>query len=138
MSITEASRHHLVSSLEEAIGQEAAMTLAAHLPPVGWADVATKHDLAGLEERIGLRFEAADQRLQATRHELSAETTRLTGSLRAETNEGFADLRAEMNEGFADLRAEMNRLFHRGVAYGLGLLIALPSAALAVNQLVGH
>jgi hypothetical protein len=56
--ITEASRHHLVSSLEEAIGQEAAMTLAAHLPPVGWADVATKHDLAAMEERLTLRFDA--------------------------------------------------------------------------------
>jgi chromosome segregation ATPase len=56
--ITEASRHHLVSSLEEAIGQEAAMTLAAHLPPVGWADVATKHDLAAMEERLTLRSDA--------------------------------------------------------------------------------
>ena len=32
------------------------------LPPVGWAEVATKHDLAALEERMGLRFDMVDQR----------------------------------------------------------------------------
>ncbi|MEX2626594.1 MAG: hypothetical protein WD225_06900 [Ilumatobacteraceae bacterium] len=31
-----------------------------HLPPVGWADVATKHDLHALGERIDLRFEQVD------------------------------------------------------------------------------
>lgn len=65
MTITEADRHHLLIALEGAIGEEAAMTLAAHLPPVGWADVATRHDIDHLADTM-------DQRFQTTRHVFEA------------------------------------------------------------------
>ena len=34
-------------------------------PPVGWAEVATKHDLAELERRLDLRFETFEARFDA-------------------------------------------------------------------------
>ena len=60
--VDERSRHELYRRLDEVLGPEAATTLIEHLPPVGWADVATRHDLAALEERIGLRFARVDDR----------------------------------------------------------------------------
>jgi len=52
MLIDEASRHALHNRLDEVLGPDEAVCLMAHLPPVGWADVATKQDLEGLEERL--------------------------------------------------------------------------------------
>ncbi len=45
MSISEETRHEMYSKLEEVLGAQIANTLMEHLPPVGWADVATKRDL---------------------------------------------------------------------------------------------
>lgn len=45
MALDERARHQLYLRLEEHIGAEAATTLMEHLPPTGWADVATKRDL---------------------------------------------------------------------------------------------
>ncbi|HEV7862972.1 MAG TPA: hypothetical protein VGR20_09735 [Acidimicrobiia bacterium] len=45
MAIDERARHQLYLRLEEHLGAEAATTLMEHLPPTGWADVATKRDL---------------------------------------------------------------------------------------------
>jgi hypothetical protein len=44
MAIDEASRHRLFQRLEEVLGTDEAATLMEHLPPVGWADVATKRE----------------------------------------------------------------------------------------------
>jgi hypothetical protein len=52
MSIDERSRHELYLRLEEALGAQEANTLMEHLPPVGWADVATKRDLDQLRLAI--------------------------------------------------------------------------------------
>ena len=52
MAVSERDRHELYRKLEGALGKEPADTMMALLPPVGWADVATKQDLRELEARI--------------------------------------------------------------------------------------
>ena len=86
MTIDERSRHQLFQRLDEVLGTEAASTMMALVPPVGWADVATKHDvlrlkddLAQLEERMDLRFEALDSRFETLEH-------KLLGAFRGELN----------------------------------------------------
>ena len=63
MAVSESDRHELYSSLEDAIGKGPTETIMALLPPVGWADVATKHDLAELEARIETKMEAMESRI---------------------------------------------------------------------------
>jgi hypothetical protein len=65
MAVDERSRHELHQKLDDVLGTEAAATLMSHLPPLGWADVATKHDLAQLEARMNSRFQALEARFDA-------------------------------------------------------------------------
>lgn len=76
MAITEESRHLLYRRLETTLGREEATVLMEHLPPVGWADVATKTDLEHLRGDLdhvrillGKDIEAMEFRLQAEMNE---------------------------------------------------------------------
>ncbi len=73
MTIDERKRHGLYRRLEQVLGDEHADTVMELLPPVGWADVATKADLAALEDRVDLRFEALEARMDKGFTELGAE-----------------------------------------------------------------
>jgi hypothetical protein len=57
MAVDERSRLQLADAAKRAFGDDAGITLMELLPPVGWADVATKQDLAILEARLDARFE---------------------------------------------------------------------------------
>jgi hypothetical protein len=84
VAITEQSRHDLYVRLEAALGAQEATTLMEHLPPVGWADVSTRTDVA--------------LQLQA-----------LEGNLRADFHIAFGEFRDEIHRSFAEFRDEMNR-----------------------------
>jgi hypothetical protein len=59
MAVDERGRLQLADAAKRAFGDEAGITLMELLPPVGWADVATRHDLA----RLDLRFDALEGRM---------------------------------------------------------------------------
>jgi hypothetical protein len=54
------------------LGDDEGITLMELLPPVGWADVATKQDLAALREVMEARFEAMDHQFETLEHRLEA------------------------------------------------------------------
>ena len=54
-------------------GDEGAGTLMTLLPPVGWADVATKQDLAHLSTELRLEMRGLRAELRSDLHELRAE-----------------------------------------------------------------
>jgi hypothetical protein len=65
MALEESSRNRLYNRLDEVLGPDEARSLMSLLPPVGWADVATKHDLAQLESRIDAKFGTLQSELRA-------------------------------------------------------------------------
>jgi hypothetical protein len=94
MAVDERRRHEMYLAFEELVGAEVAATMMEHLPPVGWADVGTRHDL---EREVAV--------------------------LRAEMHAGFADFRAEMHAGCAELRTEIARSSQRVLMWTLGMMI---------------
>ena len=91
MAISETSRHTLHNKLEEVLGAEDAGLLMEYLPPVGWADVATKRDLDHLTV-------ATKRDLEMLELKLHSQIGALGHSLRTEMGELRTELRAEMGE----------------------------------------
>ena len=57
MSVDERHRLQLAEAVKRVLGDDEGITLMELLPPVGWADVATKTDLQVLESRLDAKLE---------------------------------------------------------------------------------
>ena len=113
MAITEEARHHLYQALEQTLGPDEAATLMEHLPPVGWADVATKRDLDHLEQVLRADLSNSELRLESRlRGELDATESRLRG----ERDATESRLRGELRDGLRDQRHVMFALFGANTA----------------------
>jgi hypothetical protein len=111
MAITEEARHQLYLRLEAALGREEATTFMEHMPPVGWADVATKHDLEQQTLLTKRDIELAASELRREIAGLRGEFGELRGEFGGLRGE-FGELRGEFGElrgEFGDLRAELHR-----------------------------
>jgi len=62
MAVDEIARQQLRRHLEDDLSEDDATTLMGSLPPVDWADVATKTDLAALGDRLDARLDAWEKR----------------------------------------------------------------------------
>src|SRR5436853_606750 len=91
MTVSEETRHRLYLRLEEVLGPDEATVLMEHLPPGGWADVATKRDVDAL----------------------AAETRLHLGALATETKRGIEGLATETRRGIEGLATETR--LHLGV-----------------------
>ena len=131
MATDERARHQLYQRLEQTPGPEPATTLMEHLPPTGWAQVATKADvrteiglvrseLVALEDRINLRFAQVDDRFGTSEQHLDERLQTLEYKL-------LAAFRGEMNAAItAQTRSfimAMTTLFILFASFSLGLRI---------------
>ena len=112
--VDEAARHALYRSLEAAIGAEATGTMMTLLPPVGWAEVATKDDLRQLEARL-------DARLEGQIRSLESQVGRLEGRMEQRM--------AELETGLtAAMRTQLFALL--GAMFSMSALTVAASAVL--------
>lgn len=115
MAIDESARHRLHDKLEQALGVEEAGTLMAYLPPVGWADVATKRDLdihAGLMKRdldahAQLMKGELDAHAQLMKRDLDAHARLMKRDMAAYAEINQAEHEALKQELLATFRAEV-------------------------------
>ena len=105
MSISEETRLQLYQRLEDVLGAAEAATLMAHLPPVGWADVATRRDLDHAVTVLEAKFETG---LAEVRTEIAGVRTELGVGL-AEVCTELAGVRAELGVGLAEVRTELHQ-----------------------------
>lgn len=85
-------RRFLFDTLEASLGSRGASLLMAHLPPVGWGDIATRADLAALGS------------------ELRGEMAQVRGEM--------AELRAELR---SEMKAMLPKLIAANIASMIGL-----------------
>lgn len=110
MTISDADRRNLYTGLEEILGPVRAEVLMEHLPPVGWADVATKEDLDGLEKRLNSKLhlvrEAASADIAALSGKLDTKIATLSGKLDTE----IATVSGKIDVESANRAADISRL----------------------------
>jgi len=124
---TEAERFQLREGMRNVLGEGQVTTLMDSLPPMDWHELATKTDLAALEERMDARFEVVDVRLEALRTELGAKIDTGLAEVRGELRLGLTDLNAKIDTGLADVRGEMKS----GLATQTYVILAGLAATLA-------
>ena len=137
MAISEESRHRLHLKLADVLGPDEAGLLMEHLPPVGWADVATKHDLdhlAALTKRDIDQFGTTLQ-LEMARMEtrIREDMTSMEAGIRGDMTSMEAGIRGDMTSMEAGIRQELHNLSWRlitllsaGYLTMAGLLVTRP------------
>lgn len=141
MAITEGDRHRMHQRLEALMGDEEAATLMEHLPPVGWAEVATKADLEHLRAATKADIDQLQAATKADLEHVRAATKVDIEHLRTVATTEFAHLHTVMAMQFektatkvevGELRAEMHKVLRNHTMFLMGTNIALVGLVAAV------
>ena len=127
MAITEPSRHKLYQRLEQVLGAEEADTLMEHLPPVGWASVATKDDVARLEAVMDARFGQVDARFDRVEQVVDARFAAMDAK--------FDTIGSRFDAADANMRSYVDRAMRTNMIVTIGVLGTLTSVVTVLSNL---
>jgi hypothetical protein len=122
MSITEASRFQLRTAIGLILSEEAADTLMELLPPVGWADVATKTDLHYLNGDI-----------QNLRNELKSDIDSLRNELKSDIQSLRDELKGDMHALQLTIEATLEKRLHEQTKWLITTMIAMNAVTVAAS-----
>ena len=127
----ETARFELHEGVREALGESRGDTLMSMLPPVGWADVATKQDTDALrvatKQDIDALRVATKQDIDGLRLDIEA--------LRVATKKDLEVLRLSFEKSMADLESRLHQEMNRQTWSIIGALIAIAAVLTANNVL---
>lgn len=145
VTVSERQRLELYERLGETLGKEHAEVLMDYLPPVGWSDVARRHDVDLL--RAELRTEMAELRtemagLHGEMAGLHGEMVGLHGEmdglrgemdgLRSHLVAELSGLRSANQSGLDSLRVELHQQLSRQLVWLVGTILASVGAILGL------
>jgi hypothetical protein len=102
--LNERRRHLLYEEVKEVLSVDSADELMAALPPVGWADVATKADLGVIRSEMDGRFNGMEGRMTAGFAQVDGRFAQVDGrfdEMEGRMTAGFAQVEGRMTAGFA-------------------------------------
>ena len=123
MAVDERGRLQLGEAAKRVFGDEAGITLMELLPPVGWADVATKQDLSHLETVMSIRFEAVDHRFDAVDGRFEAVDRRFDA-----VDHRFDVVEDRLESRFDDLSREIRAQTWKMVTVGIAVVGTVAAA----------
>jgi len=133
MVVSEESRHVLYQRLEEVLGRQEATTLMEHLPPVGWADVATRRDIDELRVATQRNIEGLHASLDAYRRSIEREIGNVQKDI------GTIGVRLEHFETrFDGFQSRVDRLhadFRTSMLAVMSMVVVLAAAMVAAIKL---
>ena len=109
-SLTDEQRYDLHQTLAEKLGRKDAAVLMEHLPPVGWADVATKQDLDAQTALLAAELRGDMISMEAR---IRSDMTSMETGIRSDMTSMETGIRGDMTSMEARIRSDMTSMERR-------------------------